>query len=92
LIPKTGRTHQIRVHLGHIGCPVLCDKQYGGRSRITRGDIRRDESDPFILLERQALHARRLRFQHPEDGRLLEIEAPIPADMQSALEELRRFR
>ena len=41
VLPKTGRTHQIRVHLAHIGCPVLCDKLYGGRASITRGELRR---------------------------------------------------
>ena len=92
LVPKTGRTHQIRVHLGHLGCPVLCDKQYGGRSQISRGEIRRDPGDQLILLDRQALHARRLKFQHPEDGRVMEIEAPIPADMQTVLAELRAYR
>ena len=78
LLPKTGRTHQIRVHLNHIGCPVLCDRQYGGRSQITRGEIRRDPADATVLLERQALHARRLRFAHPATGEPLEIEAPLP--------------
>ena len=57
VLPKTGRTHQIRVHLGHIGCPVLCDRHYGGRSQITRGEIRRDPADELVLLSRQALHA-----------------------------------
>jgi 23S rRNA pseudouridine1911/1915/1917 synthase len=92
LVPKTGRTHQIRVHLSHIGCPVLCDKQYGGRSQITRGEIRRDASDQLLLLDRQALHARRLKFRHPEDARVIEIEAPITADMQAVLDELRTYR
>jgi 23S rRNA pseudouridine1911/1915/1917 synthase len=92
LVPKTGRTHQIRVHLNHIGCPVLCDKQYGGRSQITRGEIRHDPSDQILLLDRQALHAKRLKFFHPEDRRTMEIEAPIPADMQAVLEELRKYR
>ncbi len=41
VLPKTGRTHQIRVHLDHVGCPVLCDRMYGGRAQITRGEIRR---------------------------------------------------
>ncbi len=44
-LPKTGRTHQIRLHLVSIGCPVLCDRLYGGRATITRGEIRRDPSD-----------------------------------------------
>jgi 23S rRNA pseudouridine1911/1915/1917 synthase len=92
LVPKTGRTHQIRVHLGHLGYPVLCDKQYGGRSHITRGEIRRDPTDQLVLLDRQALHARRLKFDHPSDGRMMEIEAPIPADMQAVLDELRLYR
>ena len=92
LLPKTGRTHQIRVHLNQVGCPVLCDRQYGGRSQITRGEIRRDPADAEVLLERQALHARRLRFSHPVSGRRLEVEAPLPADMAAALAALREFR
>ena len=92
LLPKTGRTHQLRVHLGHIGCPVLCDRQYGGRGRITRGEIRRDPADALVLLDRQALHARRLKFIHPATGRPLEVEAPLPADISAVLGELRAFR
>lgn len=92
ILPQTGRTHQIRVHLSSIGCPVLCDRQYGGRSHITRGEIRRDPADAEVLLERQALHARRLRFQHPGTGARMEIVAPLPADMTLVLEELRRYR
>jgi 23S rRNA pseudouridine1911/1915/1917 synthase len=92
LVPKTGRTHQIRVHLNHIGCPVLCDRQYGHRSNITRGEIRRDNADSLILLERQALHARRLKFFHPFTEKSLEIEAPLPTDLQVVLDELRSYR
>jgi 23S rRNA pseudouridine1911/1915/1917 synthase len=92
LLPKTGRTHQIRVHLHHIGYPVLCDRQYGGRSQITRGEIRRDPADTTLLLERQALHAHRLRFQHPATGAAIDVEAPLPADIVSVLAELRTFR
>ena len=92
LLPKTGRTHQIRVHLHHVGCPVLCDRQYGSRSQITRGEIRREPGDETVLLQRQALHARRLRFQHPATGESLEIEAPLPADIVAVLDELRQFR
>ena len=90
--PKTGRTHQIRVHLNHLGCPVLCDRQYGGRSQITRGEIRRDPADELVLLDRQALHARRLRFLHPVTGELIEVEAPLPADIARVLDELRKYR
>jgi 23S rRNA pseudouridine1911/1915/1917 synthase len=92
ILPKTGRTHQIRVHLNHVGCPVLCDRQYGGRSQLTRGEIRRDPADTLILLERQALHARRLRFIHPTSGQPFEIEAPLPDDLEMVLGELRRYR
>ncbi len=90
--PKTGRTHQIRVHLCHIGCPVLCDRQYGGRSQITRGEIRRQADDHEVLLDRQALHAMRLKFTHPATGKPMEIEAPLPDDMQAVLTELREHR
>jgi 23S rRNA pseudouridine1911/1915/1917 synthase len=89
ILPKTGRTHQIRVHLNHLGCPILCDRQYGGRSQITRGELRGEPADAKVLLSRQALHARRIRFRHPADGHLMEIEAPLPADMEAVLGELR---
>jgi 23S rRNA pseudouridine1911/1915/1917 synthase len=92
VLPKTGRTHQIRVHLAHIGCPVLCDKLYGGRAEITRGDIRRDPSDTTTLLARQALHARRIKLRHPETQEPIEFTAPLPADLSAVLEELRRHR
>ena len=90
--PKTGRTHQIRVHLDHIGCPVLCDRHYGGRKEITRGEIRRDPLDTLVLLDRQALHARRLRFAHPDTAEPIEVEAPLPDDMAAVLAELRAYR
>jgi 23S rRNA pseudouridine1911/1915/1917 synthase len=92
VMPKTGRTHQIRVHLTAVGCPVLCDKQYGGRSSVTRGEIRRDLNDREVLLSRQALHARRLKLKHPISGELLELEAPIAVDLETALAELRQYR
>jgi 23S rRNA pseudouridine1911/1915/1917 synthase len=90
--PKTGRTHQIRVHLQSIGCPVLCDRFYGARAMITRGEIRQDPTDTTPLLERQALHAQRISLTHPETGARLTVEAPLPADMQGVLAELQSFR
>ena len=89
--PKTGRTHQIRVHLSHIGCPVLCDRQYGGRAEITRGEIRRDPADAMVLFTRQALHARRLRFRHP-DGRGDGDRGPLARRHAGCVEELRQYR
>ena len=99
VLPKTGRTHQIRVHLAHVGCPVLCDKLYGGRSSITRGELRRQhplappgDDDAAIILSRQALHAARIKLTHPASGEPIEFSAPLPADLQAVLDELRRPR
>jgi 23S rRNA pseudouridine1911/1915/1917 synthase len=94
--PKTGRTHQIRVHLAHIGHPVLCDKNYGGGRRITQEQIlgevpfslSGEDTGGTVVLRRQALHAHRLTFVHPATQQSLEITAPIPTDMQSVLEHL----
>lgn len=87
--PRTGRTHQIRVHLLSIGCPVLADKLYSGGSRVSRPDLL---GEPGLagepLLERQALHAHRLRFRHPRKGTWLEGMAPLPPDMQATLDVL----
>jgi 23S rRNA pseudouridine1911/1915/1917 synthase len=91
ILPKTGRTHQIRVHLAHVGCPVLCDRQYGGRARITRSELSGDGEDTQVLLERQALHARRIRFSHPVTGAPLDVEAPLPEDMAATLAALREY-
>ncbi|MBX6377076.1 MAG: RluA family pseudouridine synthase [Clostridia bacterium] len=79
---ETGRTHQIRVHLAHIGHPVAGDVIYGGR-RGTRGELG---------LEGQALHARRLEFTHPATGERMAFEAPPPPDFLAALALLRSTR
>jgi 23S rRNA pseudouridine1911/1915/1917 synthase len=89
--PRTGRTHQIRVHLAHVGFPVLCDRLYGGRAQITVGDLCHT-ADATILLDRQALHAHRLRLNHPRTGTPLALEAPLPADMLHMLAALRQWR
>ena len=67
----TGRTHQIRVHMAHIGHPLVADALYGGA--------------PAAGMARQALHARRLALAHPVTGEPLAFEAPLPADMAAAL-------
>ncbi len=95
--PKTGRTHQIRLHLTHLRAPVLCDRLYGGRAKITAGELRAitrrtcvvDAPDEAVLLNRQALHAHRISIAHPSDGRPLSFEAPLPADMERVLLALR---
>jgi 23S rRNA pseudouridine1911/1915/1917 synthase len=85
--PKTGRTHQIRVHLAAIGCPVLCDGLYSGRTLIEPGFLRLPAGPP--LLERQALHAASLEIDHPASGERLTFSAPLPADLERMLAALR---
>ena len=90
ITPKTGRTHQIRVHMHHAGHPVLCDKLYGGRSAITAGELTGDRTQENVVLDRQALHACRLTVKHPTTGAPISFEAPLPDDIQAAVELLRR--
>jgi 23S rRNA pseudouridine1911/1915/1917 synthase len=84
----TGRTHQIRVHMAHIRCPVVGDPVYGGRLRQPRGA---GEALRSVLqnFRRQALHAERLAFRHPGSGEPVSWEAPVPPDMQALIEALR---
>ena len=79
----TGRTHQIRVHLSAIGHPVIGDPLYGGIHRRVPGDLR-----AVNRLERPFLHAARLAFHHPIDGRPMEFTSPLPADLQAVLDEV----
>jgi 23S rRNA pseudouridine1911/1915/1917 synthase len=74
LFPKTGRTHQIRVHLASIHHPVLGDKLYGG---ILTG--------PYLKIDRQALHAFKIEVTHPTSQKSLTLEAPIPIDIENYL-------
>ena len=88
---ETGRTHQIRVHLAHLGFPVVGDPLYGGRHRIPKG------SSPALAAElqafpRQALHAARLRLTHPHTHREQEWVAPLPDDMERLLAGLEADR
>ena len=83
----TGRTHQIRVHLASIGHPVAGDARYGG-TRAAPG--RRAASRQALAgLQRPALHAARLAFDHPQDGRRLCFESPVPKDIEGVLAALR---
>jgi 23S rRNA pseudouridine1911/1915/1917 synthase len=79
----TGRTHQIRVHLSEIGHPVVGDALYGGVRRRVPGDLR-----AVARLQRPFLHAARLAFRHPGDGRRLEFTAPLPEDLQTVLDDI----
>jgi 23S rRNA pseudouridine1911/1915/1917 synthase len=71
--PETGRTHQIRVHLAHLGAPLLGDARYGGPRRIGE-----------VAIPRVMLHARRLELRHPGTGTAIAFEAPVPADFGAA--------
>lgn len=91
--PRTGRTHQIRVHLASVDCPVVADKVYSGRDCLRLSDLTTvREGEDEILMPRQALHAHRLRFTHPKTRRMLQMEAPLPPDILRTLEALRRHR
>ncbi|MFM1997381.1 MAG: hypothetical protein RLZZ111_1768 [Planctomycetota bacterium] len=93
--PKTGRTHQIRVHLAAIGCPVLCDGLYSGRHRIEPAVLGLP-ADAVAgggpLIERQCLHAAELAIDHPVNRERVVLAAPLPADMQRVLDCLRQAR
>ncbi|MBR5898828.1 MAG: RluA family pseudouridine synthase [Muribaculaceae bacterium] len=91
---ETGRTHQIRVHMKHIGHPLLADARYGG-DEILRGTTsakyRQFVNNCFALCPRQALHARTLGFVHPETGEEMFFSAPVPDDMTAMIEKWRNY-
>lgn len=91
---ETGRTHQIRVHMKHIGHTLFNDERYGG-DRILKGTTftkyRQFVENCFKILPRQALHAKSLGFRHPESGEWMRFEAPLPEDMQNCIEKWRNY-
>ena len=100
LSPRTGRTHQLRIHMQHLGHLIVADRLYGGRALLRCSDLKtkkeadrpNDAKSDDILICRQALHAFRLEFCHPESGKNLEFEAPLPTDIEATLSALRRMR
>ncbi|MFM9061875.1 MAG: RluA family pseudouridine synthase, partial [Pirellula sp.] len=96
--PKTGRTHQIRLHLAHIGCPILCDRLYAGHSQVRFGQLLRRAvrglparpEDSQCVLERQALHAAQIDFEHPKTQQRLMIQAPIAPDLARVVDILQQ--
>lgn len=92
LTPKTGRTHQIRVHLSYIKHPVVADQTYGGK-QVYPWQLR--DGEPAVeepAIGRCALHAFRIGFTHPTSGREVRFEAPLAPDMEALLEMLRQYR
>jgi 23S rRNA pseudouridine1911/1915/1917 synthase len=86
---ETGRTHQIRVHLAHIGHPLVGDPAYGGRRQLTPGATP-EQREALKAFGRQALHAGRLGFEHPITGEQIDVTSPLPADFKRLLAVLRK--
>ncbi len=93
-ILETGRTHQIRVHMNHIGHPLFNDDRYGG-DRILKGTTyakyKQFIDNCFALLPRQALHAKSLGFVHPSTGEDMMFDSPLPSDMIALIEKWRKY-
>ena len=89
-ILETGRTHQIRVHLSHIGHPLIGDPMYGGRVRFPK-KASDDLKEALLNFKRQALHSKKLTLSHPISGELMSWKAPLPDDMLKLLGILKEF-
>jgi len=91
---ETGRTHQIRVHMKHIGHTLFNDERYGGE-RILKGTTfskyKQFVDNCFKVLPRQALHAKTLGFEHPVSGKWMSFDSPIPDDMQQCIQKWRTY-
>ena len=84
---ETGRTHQVRVHMAHIGHPLVGDPQYGARLRVPT-DCSPQLAEALRAIRRQALHASRLELNHPVSGEPMSWQAPLPEDMAGLLDAL----
>ena len=90
---ETGRTHQIRVHMKHLGHPLFSDDFYGG-NRILKGVVfskyKQFVDNCFSIMPRQGLHAKSLGFEHPSTGKWMQFDADLPADMDKVVEKWRK--
>jgi len=84
----TGRTHQLRVHMSHVGHPMVGDVTYGGRLVYRRDGQGQDDEAAGPLISRQSLHARSIEFDHPRTRERMTVEAPWPEDFATTFEEL----
>jgi 23S rRNA pseudouridine1911/1915/1917 synthase len=118
LHPETGRTHQLRIHMQHIACPIVADRMYIGQAALLKSEVLNSfvressgkigqpkqrlhsgneeahdfTSDGDVLIGRQALHAFRLTIKHPQSGKEMQFEAPLPDDFERTLAFLRSLR
>ncbi len=83
-----GRTHQIRVHMAHLGHPLIGDPEYGAAFKTKANRLPDGARAAVNGFHRQALHAYLLQFEHPSTGETMHFEAPIPDDMQVVIEAL----
>jgi 23S rRNA pseudouridine1911/1915/1917 synthase len=86
---ETGRTHQIRVHMAHLGHPLLGDAVYGSGFKTKAALLPEEAKAALAAMDRQALHARLLGFEHPVSGEHLVFESPLPADLSALAQALR---
>lgn len=90
---KTGRTHQIRVHFLYLNHPLMGDPEYGGRKKhlgMIKESLKAQANQALKLIDRQALHAKKIGFVHPRSEKYMEFESELPEDMKKILEFLRK--
>ena len=91
---ETGRTHQIRAHMKHLGHPLFADERYGGHQILwgaRTGSYNSFVHNAMALCPRQALHAKTLGFQHPRTGEEMDFNSEVAADMQALVEKWRNY-